>query len=158
SSLHKAYTDLNSRRSTKAAANWANSLSPREREQAERASRQPRLSSGAARIKDQNTLYLEPGAYTAAIPIRVARGSNMLPRWEAESRQPEKASASVWYPAPTYSAADFASKPDARMRSVKLRPTAWSSLSRAAIARAWSCAMLISTGSGSPGGRPLLRR
>ena len=45
----------------------------------------------------------------------VAPGSSMFLRCGGESRQPEKACASVWYPAPIFSAATFASYPDDRM-------------------------------------------
>ena len=51
--------------------------------------------SGAAMISAQNTLYFDCGAYTAAMPIFVTLRLSMLARCGGESRQPEKASASV---------------------------------------------------------------
>src|SRR4051812_46417769 len=56
----------------------------------------PRGRSGVAKMRAQKTLYFDCGAKAVAIPIWVAPGSNMFLRCDGESRQPEKACASVW--------------------------------------------------------------
>src|SRR3982074_1503258 len=90
--------------------------------------------SDAARMSVQNTLYLVFGAKLAAMPSFATPFFSILARCGGESRQPEKASARVWYPADTFSTASVAGYPDALRRFASGALTSWSSWLRLAIA------------------------
>src|SRR4030081_831322 len=121
-------------------------------------SRQGYRASDDARMRVQNTLYLVFGEKLAAMPNFVTPFFSIFARGGGESRQPEKASGKVGYPADTFSTASVAGYPDVFRRLASGALTSWSSLLWLAIACDCDSASFMSSGSTTPPARPLFCR